>query len=57
MNYITGLSPIKDDPIPMPVNPASVIGVSTILDAPYLANNPFDILYAPLYSATYSPIK
>ena len=57
INYITGLSPTKDDPIPMPVNPASVMGVSTTRDPPYLANKPFDILYAPLYSATYSPIK
>jgi len=44
MNYITGVSPISDAPHPIPVNPASVIGVSHILEGPYLSINPFVIL-------------
>lgn len=35
---------MAEAPIPIPVNPASVIGVSTILRGPYFSNNPFDIL-------------
>ena len=37
--------------------PASEIGVSITLFSPNSSNMPFDALYAPLYSATSSPIK
>jgi hypothetical protein len=44
INYTIGFRPIAEAPMPSPVNPASVIGVSTILFGPYLSYNPFDIL-------------
>ena len=42
-----GLSPVYADPIANPVNPDSVIGVSTTLLDPNISNIPFDTLYAP----------
>lgn len=54
---MTGLRPIAEAPIPIPVNPAYVMGVSIILLGPYLSISPFEILYAPWYCPTSSPIK
>ena len=34
-------------PTPRPEKPASVIGVSHILEGPNLSNNPLETLYAP----------
>jgi hypothetical protein len=41
MNSTTGCNPINDAPAAIPVKPASVIGVSTILYGPNFSNNPF----------------
>jgi len=49
MNSTIGIKPINEAPTAIPVNPASVIGVSTILRAPCLSKRLFEILYAPLY--------
>ena len=52
-----GLLPVMVDPIAIPAKPSSAIGVSITRFAPNSSNIPFDALYAPLYSATSSPIK
>jgi len=57
MNSIIGRIPCIAAPTPIPVNPASVIGVSTIRVPPNYLYNPLDILYAPSYYPTSSPIK
>ena len=44
-------------PIPIPEKPSSDIGVSITLLGPNLSSIPLEALYAPLYSATSSPIK
>ena len=57
MNSIIGLFPVIVDPTPIPENPSSEIGVSITLFSPNSSNIPLEALYAPLYSATSSPIK
>jgi hypothetical protein len=57
MNSTIGLSPYKPAPTPIPVKPASEMGVSQILFGPYLSYIPFDTLYAPLYYPTSSPMR
>ena len=44
-------------PVDIPAKPSSAIGVSMTRLAPNSSNIPFEALYAPLYSATSSPIK
>jgi len=44
---MTGVSPMSEAPHPIPVNPASVMGVSQSLDGPYFSMRPLVILYAP----------
>jgi hypothetical protein len=56
MNSIIGLKPYEAAPTPIPVNPISEIGVSIILLSPNFFHKSFEILYAPLYCATSSPI-
>ena len=57
INSIIGLAPTIVEPTPTPENPASDIGVSITLNSPNSSSIPLDALYAPLYSATSSPIK
>ena len=45
------------DPTPIPENPLSAIGVSMIRLGPNSSNIPLEALYAPLYSATSSPMR
>ena len=52
-----GRHPVIVDPIAIPEKPASAIGASTTRSGPNSSNIPFEALYAPLYSATSSPIK
>jgi hypothetical protein len=47
MNSTIGLSPCAAAPTPIPVNPASVIGVSMMRFSPYFWMSPREILYAP----------
>ena len=57
MNSMIGFKPFIAEPIPIPANPHSEIGVSITLLAPNSSSMPWLTLYAPLYSATSSPIK
>lgn len=45
MNSMIGFNPAAAAPTPIPVKPASEIGVSMILSSPYLSNNPFETLF------------
>ena len=57
MNSMTGRSPLMAAPMPMPVKPSSAIGVSITRFGPNSSSIPWLTLYAPLYSATSSPIR
>src|SRR5688572_6647935 len=52
----TGRSPTIAAPIPIPVNPDSAIGVSTMRFGPKSFSSPWVTLYAPSYRPTSSPI-
>ena len=57
MNSQIGRSPFIAAPTAIPAKPSSAMGVSITLFSPNSANMPWLTLYAPLYSATSSPIK
>ena len=40
-----GLKPAAEAPTPIPVNPASVMGVSITLSPPYLSYNPLETFF------------
>src|SRR3954471_8749857 len=52
-----GRRPTIAAPMPMPVKPSSEIGVSITRRGPNWSSMPWLTLYAPLYSATSSPIR
>src|SRR5260221_414758 len=52
-----GRSPAIAAPTPSPEKPASLIGVSITRCGPNRSSIPLDTLYAPLYSATSSPMR
>ena len=52
-----GRHPFMAEPTAIPAKPNSAIGVSITLFGPNSSSMPFEALYAPLYSATSSPIK
>jgi len=56
MNSQIGRSPAKAAPVAIPVNPISVMGVSMTRLSPYFFQSPREILYAPSYCATSSPM-
>ena len=57
INSMIGLLPVMVEPTPTPEKPNSEIGVSITRLSPNSSNIPFEALYAPLYSATSSPIR
>jgi hypothetical protein len=57
MNSTIGRSPYIAAPIAMPANPFSEIGVSMMRLGPNSSSMPWLTLYAPLYSATSSPMQ
>src|SRR3954471_4213561 len=57
MNSMIGRSPAVAAPTPSPEKAASLIGVSNTRRGPNLSSIPSDTLYAPLYSATSSPMR
>ena len=57
INSTMGRKPFIAAPTAIPVKPSSAIGVSMILFSPNSASIPLLTLYAPLYSATSSPIR
>ena len=56
-NPLTGRNPTIAAPTPMPANPSSAMGVSTIRLGPNSLSSPRLTLYAPSYSATSSPMR
>src|SRR5690606_34593812 len=57
INSTMGLLPFMAEPTAIPEKPNSEIGVSMTRIGPNSSNIPLEALYAPLYSATSSPIR